>query len=114
MYVWEWIALEAITDIPVENISLLSKKKASEEMKIGKKRINSMIQNGEIRVIEFDNGTVKIPKSELIRWVRERQQYNVTRQPENGVKTRKVPAFDTQLVMKKIIRGKGCYGQRKN
>ena len=96
--------MEAQNDSVIGNITLLSINRASKEMKIGKKRINEMIQNGEIRVIKYKNGTVKIPKSELIRWVQERQQYNVIlRLPDYGQKIRKGPAFDARLVMKKII-----------
>ena len=101
--------MDTQNDSVVGNITLLSKHRASKEMKIGKKRINEMIQNGEIRVIKYKNGTVKIPKSELIRWVQERQQYNVImRLPEHGQKVRIVPSFDAQLVMKKILEMKGA------
>ena len=100
--------MDTMTDISVGNITLLSINRASKEMKIGKKRIIEMIQNGEIRVIKYKNGTVKIPKSELIRWVQDRQQYNVIlRLPDYGQKIRKTPAFDAQLVMKKILNVRG-------
>jgi len=94
-------------------IALLSINQAAAEMKIGKKRIDEMIHNGEIGIIEFENNTIKIPKSELIRWVQERIKHNeIKKSPDNGEKNRKVPAFDAQSVMNKIMKRKGTNEQR--
>ena len=91
-------------------LCLLSFNQAAKELKVGKQRIYEMIDKGEIGIIEFNNGTIKIPKSELIRWVQGRLKYKqITKSPENGRKTRSIPGFDVQSVMNKIITGRDIH-----
>ncbi|MGE5406948.1 MAG: helix-turn-helix domain-containing protein [Methanosarcina sp.] len=87
-------------------LTLLSISQAARELKIGKWRIYEMIEKGEIGIIEFQHGRIKVPKAELQRWVQERIKYGqVAKQQEDGNKSRIAPEFDASLVMKKIIAG---------
>ena len=84
--------------------------KTRHSLKVGKTRIYEMINKTEIGIIEFENGTIKIPQSELVKWVQGRITYKpLTKIPENGKKTRNIPAFDVQSVMSKIIAGKDSH-----
>jgi len=92
-------------------MSLLSINKAAKELKVGKNRIYKMIDNAEIGIIEFENGTIKIPESEIQKWIQRRLTYKqITKSPENGKLNRTKPAFDASLVMNKIIKRKGTNG----
>ena len=89
------------------SIALLSINKAAKELKVGKKRIYEMIDKAEIGIIEFENGTIKIPESEIQKWIQRRLTYKqITKSPDNGKKTRSNPGFDVQSVMNKIITGR--------
>jgi excisionase family DNA binding protein len=95
-------------DFKKESIALLSINKAAKELNVGKKRIYEMIDNAEIGIIEFDNGTIKIPESEIQKWIQRRLTYKqITKSPDNGKMTRVKPAFNAQSVMNKIIKRKG-------
>jgi excisionase family DNA binding protein len=95
-------------DFTKESIALLSINKAAEQLKLGKKRIYELIDNGEIGIIEFENGTIKIPESELQKWIQRKLIYKqLTKTPENGKMIRTKPAFNAQSVMNKIIKRKG-------
>ena len=95
-------------DFTKETTALLSINKAAEQLKVGKKRIYDMIDNAEIGIIEFENGTIKIPESELQKWIQRRLKYKqLTKKPDNGIMTRTKPAFNAQSVMNKIIKRKG-------
>jgi len=97
-----------MSDYSDSEIALLSINQAAKELKVGKQRIYEMIDKNEIGIIEFDNGTIKIPKSELIKWVQGRLIYKqITKTPDNGKMTRTKPAFSAQSVMNKIIKRKG-------
>ncbi len=56
-------------------LALLSITQASKELMVGKKRIYQMIDNREIGVIQFENGTIKIPRMELTRWILDKTTY---------------------------------------
>jgi excisionase family DNA binding protein len=87
-------------------LTLLSISQAARELKIGKWRIYEMIEKGEIGIIEFQHGRIKVPKTELQRWVQEKIKYGqVTKPQEEGKMSRTSPEFDASLVMKKIIAG---------
>lgn len=95
------------------SLALLSINQAAKELMVGKKRIYEMIDNGEIGIIEFNSKTIKIPKTELTRWVQERIKFSVRRKTsDDGAKIRKVPVFDAQSVINRIIKGKGIDEQR--
>ncbi len=95
------------------SLALFSINQAAKELKVGKKRIYEMLDKGEIGIIEFSNKTLKIPKTELTRWVQERIKFSVIRKTsDDGVMTRKAPAFDAQSVINKIIKGKGIDEQK--
>lgn len=86
------------------SIALLSINQAAKELTVGKKRIYEMIEKAEIGFIEFDNGTIKIPRKELIKWVQERTTYKqLNRSSKEGQKIRIIPEFDAKAVMNKII-----------
>ena len=90
------------------SIALLSINRAAKELKVGKKRIYEMIDNAELGIIEFENGTIKIPESEIQKWIQRRLTYKqITKSPENGKMTRTKPAFNAQSVMNKIIKRNG-------
>jgi len=61
--------------IDYDDLALLIITKAAKVLKVGKPRIYQMIENKEVGIIEFENGTVKIPQSELSKWVQERITY---------------------------------------
>lgn len=89
-------------------LTLLSISQAARELKVGKWRIYEMIEKGEIGIIEFQRGKIKVPKTELLRWVQERIKYGqVTKQVENGKKNRVSQEFDVHSVMGKILKGVG-------
>jgi excisionase family DNA binding protein len=89
-------------------LTLLSVCQAARELKVGKWRIYEMIDKGEIGIIEFQHGKIKVPKAELQRWVQERIKYGqVTTQVENGKKCRVSQEFDVHAVMGKILKGEG-------
>ena len=99
-----------MSDYSDSEIALLSINQAAKELKVGKQRIYEMIDKNEIGIIEFDNGTIKIPKSELIKWVQERLTYKPsTKTAQNGMKTRNIPEFNVQSVMNKIIARKNIH-----
>ncbi|MDP3150352.1 MAG: helix-turn-helix domain-containing protein [Ignavibacteria bacterium] len=62
-------------DTQNDRIELLSITQAAKELKVGRKRIHEMIEKSEIGVIEFENGTVRIPYPELRKWVQEKTTY---------------------------------------
>jgi len=100
--------LDTQDEFKKESIALFSINQAAEQLKVGKKRIYDMIDNAEIGVIEFENGTIKIPESELQKWIQRRLTYKqITNTPDNGKMTRTKPAFNAQSVMNKIIKRKG-------
>jgi hypothetical protein len=69
-----------------------------------------MIDKSEIGIIEFENGSIKIPQSELVKWVQGRITYKpLTKTTINGMKTRNIPEFNVQSVMNKIIAGKNIH-----
>jgi len=86
------------------SLALFSINQAAKELKVGKKRIYEMIEKGEIGIIEFDKSTVKIPRSELARWVQEKTTYKqLTKLSNNGIKCRVKTEFDAKAIMQKII-----------
>lgn len=94
-----------IPQFETNELSLLSIKEASKQLKVGKKRIFDIIEKGEIGFIKFKNGTIKIPQIELMLWVQERILYNGIKQsPKNGVITRQIASVNAQSVINKIIR----------
>jgi excisionase family DNA binding protein len=96
-------------------LALLSINQAAKELKVGKVRIYDMIDKSEIGIIEFENGTIKIPESEILKWIQRRLTYKqITKTPGNGKMTRAKPAFDAQSVMNKIITRKGINEKKKN
>ena len=89
-------------------LALLSINQAAKKLKVGKVRIYDMIDKSEIGIIEFENGTIKIPESEILNWIQRRLTYKqITKSPDNGKMTRTKPAFNAQSVMNKIIKRKG-------
>lgn len=91
-------------------LALLSISKAAKCLNVGKKRIYEMIDKSEIGIIEFENGSIKIPQSELVKWVQGRITYKpLTKTAESGKKTRNIPEFNVQSVMNKIIAGKNIH-----
>jgi excisionase family DNA binding protein len=87
-------------------LALLSITQASKELMVGKKRIYQMIENREIGVIQFENGTIKIPRMELTRWILDKTTYLQNNNPKTeNKKLRTTPEFDINSVMEKIIRG---------
>jgi len=70
-----------------------------------------MIDKSEIGIIEFENGTIRIPKSEIQNWIQRRLTYKqMTTTPENGKMTRTKSAFNAKSAMNKIIRRKNTNG----
>lgn len=97
---WELIGLDTTND----RLTLLSLNQAAKELKVGRARIHEMIEKGEIGIIEFDSGTIKIPYPELKRWVQERTKYaSVIKVPAEGKIIRQTPIFDAQSALKQII-----------
>ena len=67
-------------------LALLSITQASKELMVGKKRIYQMIDNREIGVIQFENGTIKIPRMELTRWILDKTTYQQNTNSNPGKK----------------------------
>lgn len=87
-----------------KELSLFSISTAAKQLKVGKKRIYDMIDKGEIGVIEFDTGAIKIPQSELTRWVLERITYkNNEISKQNGTIRKEHSSFDAKSIISKAI-----------
>jgi len=101
---------DSVFDNSNNPLALLSIGQAAKCLKVGKARIYELIDKSEIGIIEFENGTIKIPQSELVKWVQGRITYKpLTKTAENGKKTRNIPEFNVQSVMNKIIAGKNIH-----
>jgi len=82
------------------SLALLSVSKAAKELKIGRNRIYELIEKGELGVVEFDSGRIKIPFAELKRWVQDKTRFTIKpRIPENGTNARYVEAFDAHNIL---------------
>lgn len=89
------------------SLALLSISQAAKELKIGRNRIYELIGNGELGVVEFESGRIKIPFSELIRWVQDKTRFTI--KSKNGTNARYVEAFDAHKVLFGNTRRSGKY-----
>lgn len=83
------------------SLELLSINRASKELKIGRNRIYELIENGELGVIEFSGGKLKIPRSDLIRCIKEKTRYTVP----NGSKQTVIEPFNASTTILRILKG---------
>jgi len=82
------------------SLELLSINRASKELKVGRNRIYELIENGELGVIEFSRGKLKIPRSDLNRWIKEKTRYIAP----NGSKQTLIEHFNASATMLKILK----------
>lgn len=83
-----------------DKVSLLSLSKAARIMKVGKKFISNMIEQGEIRTI-LNKNRVLIPYSELCDWIQGKLSYSI----KNSVipeKVKQSPKINPKEIMKEI------------
>lgn len=82
-----------------KDLRLLSIDQAAKELRIGRSTINKLINEGKIGVIEFDSGRIKIPISELTRWVQDNLRYTGRISHENGNQLMYSETFNAHKVL---------------
>ena len=89
-------------------LSLYTIKDAARQMKVGTPRVHELIEKGEIGVIRFDSGRIRIPQMEITRWIQEKI---IFRKPEQIKANRRIvnvqQPFDATSSILKIISKEG-------
>ncbi len=80
---------------------LLSISRAAKELCISRNRIFELIAKGELGVVEFEGGGIKIPRSELYRCVETKTRYAIP----NGLQPTIICTFNASEAISNILKG---------
>lgn len=91
-----------------DSFTLLSVHKAARLLKVGSERIYGLIENGELGFIRFDERSIKIPMSELKKWMENKITYGIKDADNSfGTKRKERVGFDALDILMKYNAKKG-------
>ena len=82
------------------DFALLSVHRAAKLLKVGSARIYKLIENGELGFIRFDERSIRIPRTELKRWIESKTTFGARApNPPPGSLRRERVCFDAKAIL---------------